>query len=172
MSKKHGQHEIEEIENMERREIAALRSIEAQLQSLSDRVDDILVLLAGRKVPTAVQISQGGSNVITGIQAGGAPGVFEADPIPSNVPFPAGTTDTWTSDDPNVTLAPSTTDPTQVQASTPASNTAKDFGLTVSTQMPADSTGAVPAPFTNTVRVPIIPATTAVPTGVQINQIS
>jgi hypothetical protein len=79
--------------------------------------------------------------------------------------------DTWTSSDPLVVLTPSTTNPAQVTATTPATNTNASFVLTVSTQMPAVN-GVTPAPLTATATVPILAAPAPVPTGVSINQIS
>jgi hypothetical protein len=70
-----------------------------------------------------------------------------------------------------VTLTPSATDPTQVSASTPATNTNAAFNLTVSTQMPPVN-GVTPAALTATANVPIIAAPAPVPTGVVINQVS
>jgi hypothetical protein len=157
--------------NREKEEEDKLDRILKRLVVLEALIIDVLLELKPQILPTGVSITQGGS-MITGVQAGGAPGLFEADPIPSTVPFPVGSTETWTTDDPTVTLAPST-DGTQASATVPASNVAKDFGLTVSVQMPAPvAGGAAPPPLTNTVRVPIIPAPAPVPTGVQINQLS
>jgi hypothetical protein len=163
------------FETPEQQIIARLDFVEEQLDDVLAFLKQIIAQLAAPKpVPTGVsilQISKGGTTLITGIQAGGTPSVFESDPIPSSIAFPAGTVDTWTSSDPLVTVTPSTTNPAQVTASTPATNTNTTFNLTVSTQMPAVN-GVTPAPLTATVAVPIIAAPAPVPTGVTINQIS
>jgi hypothetical protein len=146
----------------ENRERQVLEQIEHRLRKIERLLDSIFF----SKIPSGVLIKQGG-NMITGVQAGGPAAIFEADPVPSTIPFPAGTVDTWTTDDPAVQLTPSPTDPSQVQVLVPATDLAVDFGLSVSTQMPG-----VASPFTNTVRVAIIPAAATLPTGVQINQVA
>ena len=62
--------------------------------------------------PNAVQINQivkGEAMSITGTQVGGS-STFEADAILNGLAdsagFPAGTVDTWTTDDPNITVGP------------------------------------------------------------------
>jgi hypothetical protein len=142
-----------------------------RLDFIQEQLDEVIAFLKTKPVPTGVTIKQGGTTMITGIQAGGAPAVFESDPIPSNIPFPPGTVDTWTCDDPNVVLAPSPTNPAQVTASTPATDTATECNLNVSTQMPAVN-GVVPAPLVATVAVPIVAAPAPLPTGVTINQVA
>lgn len=127
---------------------------------------------------------------ITGTTIGGS-STFEADAILAGVAdtagFPAGTVDTWTTDDPNITVGPDTgpdvnetgtldqvviTVPaTDTQGSAPAGS-APSYNLTVSVQMPTPAGGTVPAPLTMTVNVPLLSAPPAVPTGVVINQIS
>jgi hypothetical protein len=176
MSEAHGRPFKSQFEEIEDR----LEVIEGQLGQLKTlriiegQVKAILVLLEPQQ-PVGVliiQTDQGGNTMaVTGIQAGGAAGVFESDPIPSTIPFPPGTVDTWTSDDPTVVLTPSATNPAQVSAQTPATNVNKAFNLTVSTQMPAVG-GVTPAALTATVNVPIIPAPAPLPTGVSINQVS
>jgi hypothetical protein len=160
--------EVDQLEREVEHDESTLRKILKTLQAIDAR----LLRLEGEVfgIPTGVTILQKGeiNNMITGVQAGGAAGNFEADPVPSTVPFPDGTLDTWTTDDPTVTLTPSATNPAQVQALVPATSTAKDFGLTVSVQMPGTPP---PSPLVNTVRVPIIPAPAPVPAGVQINQV-
>lgn len=124
-----------------------------------------------------VQISQGGFNMpITGVNAGGQ-GTFEADAILNGVAdpagFPAGSVDTWTTDDANVSLAPdSGPNNSQVVVSVAATDTAADFGLSVSVQMPTPAGGVAPAPLVTTVRVPIVQAPPPVPTAVAINQVA
>ena len=111
---------------------------------------------------------------ITGVNVGGS-GTFQANPVPDTSVFPAGTVNTWTASDPSITLAPADpTDPSEadVVASVPAGSTLTSFDLSVSTQMPADSTGTVPAALTATVTVPVIQAPPPVPTGVSISQVS
>jgi hypothetical protein len=111
---------------------------------------------------------------ITGINVGGS-GTFEADPIPDTSVFPAGTVDTWTADDPSIVITPNDpTDPvdTRVVVSVPAGSTLTTFNLSVSVQMPPDSSGNTPAPLTTSVAVPVIAAPPPPPTGVSINQIA
>lgn len=150
-----------------------------------------LELKPKQQVPTGVQISQiiKGENTmaITGTPIGGS-STFEADAILNGVAdpsgFPAGTVDTWTTDDPNITVGPDsgpdvneagTLD--QVVVSVPASDTQgsapagspPSYDLTVSVQLPGTP---APAPLTMTVNVPLIAAPPPVPTGVVINQVS
>jgi len=118
--------------------------------------------------PVGVQIFQikGETRMsITGLPAGGT-GTFESDPIPSSVPFPAGTVDTWSASDPSIIIS-TTSDPMQVLVGVPAGTTLTTFDLTVSVQMPGTP---LPAPLTATVPVPVLPP--VVPTGVMINQIA
>jgi hypothetical protein len=118
--------------------------------------------------PIGVQIFQikGDTSMsITGIPAGGT-GTFESDPIPSSVPFPAGTVDTWSASDPSIIIS-TTSDPMQVSVGVPAGTSLPMFDLTVSVQMPGSP---APAPLVATVPVPVLPP--VVPTGVTINQIA
>jgi hypothetical protein len=144
-------------------------------------------------IPNAVTILQidGGTNMaITGTPIGGS-STFEADAILNGVAdaagFPAGTVDTWTTDDPNITIGPDsgpdvnqtgaldqvviTVPATDTQGSAPAGSP-PSYNLTVSVQLPAPAGGTAPAPLTMTVNVPLISAPPAVPTGVVINQVS
>jgi hypothetical protein len=131
---------------------------------------------------------------ITGTNAGGT-SVFEVDAILNGVVdtagFPAGTVDTWTTDDPQAQVGPDsgpdvnqTGTLDQVSVSIPAGDTQGSapagqpgsYNLTASVQMPAPTSGpnsgVVPAPIVVTVNVPINTAAPAVPTGAVINQIS
>jgi hypothetical protein len=121
---------------------------------------------------------------ITGTNVGGQ-STFEADAILNAIAdpagFPAGSVDTWTSDDPNVSIAAdSGPNNSQVVVSVPATDTQgsapagspPSYNLTVSVQMPTPAGGTAPAPLTATVNVPLIAAPPPVPTGVVINQIS
>lgn len=113
---------------------------------------------------------------ITGTNAGGQ-STFEADAILNGAAdpdrFPAGSVDTWTTDDTLVTLGPDQgPNNSQVVASVDASDKAADYGLTVSVQIPAGADGTVPAPLVMTVRVPIIQAPPPVPNAVSINQVA
>jgi len=143
--------------------------------------------------PNAVQINQivkGEAMSITGTQVGGS-STFEADAILNGLAdsagFPAGTVDTWTTDDPNITVGPDsgpdvneagaldqvviTVPATDTQGSAPAGSP-PSYNLTVSVQLPTPAGGTAPAPLTMTVNVPLIQAPPPVPTGVLINQIS
>ena len=127
---------------------------------------------------------------ITGTNVGGT-STFEADAILNGIAdpagFPAGSVDTWTTDDPLASIGPDTGPDVnetgtldQVVVSIPLNDTQgsapagspPSYNLTVSVQMPADASGVVPAPLTMTVNVPLIQAPPPVPTGVVINQIS
>jgi hypothetical protein len=160
-------HEIRILERI----AEALEAIDMDLQTIAQE------LAPQPPSKLAVQISQGGFNMpITGINAGGN-GTFEADAILNGAAdpdgFPAGSVDTWTTDDTLVTLGPdSGPNNSQVVASVDASDKAADFGLTVSVQMPADSTGTLPAPLVMTVRVPIVQAPPPVPNAVAITQVA
>jgi hypothetical protein len=145
-----------------------------------------------KKLPTAVQISQigkGGSMSITGTPVGGS-STFEADAILNGLAdaagFPAGTVDSWTVDDPAITIAPDSGPDVneagaldQVVVSVPATDTQgsapagspPSYNLTVSVQMPTPAGGVAPAPLVMTVNVPLIAAPPPVATGVVINQI-
>jgi hypothetical protein len=138
--------------------------------------------LFGSQVPSAVKISQGGFDMsITGTPVGGQ-STFEADAILNGVAdpagFPAGSVDTWTVDDPAISVAPdSGPNNSQVVVSVPATDTQgsapagspPSYNLTVSVQMPGTP---APAPLTMTVNVPITPAPVPLPTAVAINQVS
>jgi hypothetical protein len=132
------------------------------------------------KVPDGVKITQigkkGAPMSITGTNAGGQ-STFEADALLAGVAdpsgFPAGSVDTWTVDDPLVSIGPdSGPNNSQVVVSVPATDTGTSYNLTVSVQMPTPAGGTPPAPLTATVNVPIIAAAPPVPTGVTINQLS
>ena len=140
----------------------------------------IVALQLKSTLPTAVQITQtdrkGASQMaITGTNAGGS-STFEADAILNGAAdpdgFPAGSVDTWTTDDVLVSLGPdSGPNNSQVVASVGASDTASDYGLTVSVQMPAVG-GVSPAPLVMSIRVPIVQSAPPVPNAVAINQVS
>lgn len=127
----------------------------------------------------AVQISQiiGGNKMpITGTNVGGS-STFEADAILAGVAdpdgFPAGSVDTWTTDDPTIGIGPdSGPNNSQVVISLPSAYKKADYGLTVSVQMPTPASGTVPAPLTFTTRVPAIAAAPPTPDGVVINQVA
>lgn len=113
---------------------------------------------------------------ITGTNVGGN-STFEADAILAGVAdpdgFPAGSVDTWTTDDPTIGVGPdSGPNNSQVVISLPSGYAKPDYGLTVSVQMPTPASGTVPAPLTMTVRVPAIAAPPPVPDAVAINQVS
>lgn len=127
---------------------------------------------------------------ITGTPSGGT-STFEADAILNGIAdpagFPAGTVDTWTSDDPQAVIGPDsgpdvneagTLDQVTVtipagdtQGSAPAGSPGS-YNLTVSVQLPTPTGGTAPAPLTSTVNVPITAPVVQVPTGVTVNQIS
>lgn len=145
----------------------------------------LLKVIAGKpRTPTGVKISQQGASMITGTNVGGQ-STFEADAILAGIAdpdgFPAGSVDTWTTDDPNASIAPdSGPDGNQVVVSIPATDTQgsapagspPSYNLTVSVQMPTPAGGTPPAPLTMTVNVPLIAAPPPVPDGVVINQLS
>jgi hypothetical protein len=157
----------------------------------TERLVKVLVRRGTKTLPTAVVIQQvnGGIEMaITGTPAGGS-STFEADAILNGVAdpagFPAGTVDTWTTDDPQITIGPDSGPDVneageldEVVISVPASDTQGSapsgqpgsYNLTVSVQMPAVD-GVTPPPLTMTVNVPITEAPAPVPTGVVINQI-
>jgi len=157
------------------------REVLERLRRLEFKVDRLTHLVkkccCKKERPTGVEIIQltGGTMSITGINVGGS-GTFEADPVPSTSTFPAGTVNTWTADDPSITITPANpADPedTQVIVTVPSTDTNTSFNLTVSAQMPpATPGGTPPAALTNTVSVPIIPAPPQPPTGVVINQVA
>lgn len=105
---------------------------------------------------------------ITGITAGGQPGVFAESPLPAGSVFPAGTTFTWATDDPaaSIGLTPSS-DGIQVTAAVPATFTAPSFGLACTAQMPGGVAG-----ITASVAVPVSQPAPAVPSAMEINQVS
>jgi hypothetical protein len=116
--------------------------------------------------PHALQISQLGETMITGVPVGGS-GTFVESFVPSNAALPAGAvlSVTWTVDDPLVTLAPSA-DGTSVVASVAATDTATSFNLTAT-----GTSAALPGPITSgPVNVPIIPQAPPLPTALAVNQ--
>lgn len=109
--------------------------------------------------------------MITGITAGAAtPSVFEADPLPIGSKYTDGTTFVWSADDPSVSLTQSSPNSEQVSVSTPASNTNTAFTLSVIVTMPNATGPAIT--LTSSAKIPIAPAASSIPTGVEINQIS
>lgn len=161
------------------------KQIVAELHRIIAELRAIIHELLPYRVPNAVKIRQiGGNMAITGTPIGGQ-SVFEADAILNGVAdpagFPAGSVDTWTCDDPAITLTPNLgPNGNQVGVSVPATDTqgsaasgaSPSYNLTVSVQMPTPAGGTAPAPLTNTVNVPLTPAPQPVPTGTVINQIS
>ncbi len=171
-----------------RNELEALLEIIGLLQTLINVTitgDEAIILAINgptpppQTIPDEVKIMQikGDSPMpITGTNAGGQ-STFEADALLAGVAdpdgFPAGSVDTWTTDDILVSLGPdSGPNGSLVVASVDATDKAADYGLTVSVQMPADASGNVPAPLVSTIRAPIIQAPPPVPTGVAINQVA
>jgi hypothetical protein len=172
------------------REVGSVMRTVNELMTIVTRIerkeDKILAILSQNPaVPDAVKINQivlGEKTMsITGTNAGGS-STFEADAIKSGLAFPAGfpagSVDTWTTDDPLAVVGPDSGPDVneagaldQVTVSIPASDAAASYNLTVSVQLPAGADGTVPAPLTQTVNVPIIQAPPPVPDGVTINQI-
>ena len=126
---------------------------------------------------------------ITGTPQGGS-SVFEADAILNGLAdpagFPAGSIDTWTTDDASEISLGADSGPDvnqaglldQVKATavagavgTAGAGNPPSYNLTVSVQMPAVN-GVTPAPLSKTVNVPILPPAVQVPSDVTINQIS
>ena len=108
--------------------------------------------------------------MITGITAGAAtPSVFEADPLPPGSKYPDGTTFSWSSSDPNVSLTQSSVNSEQVSVQAPVTNTNANFVLSVTVTMP---NGATPMVLTASSTIPIIQPAATLPTGVAINQVS
>jgi len=146
------------------------------------------------QVPSGVTISQinkqGESDMsITGVPQGGSK-TFEADALLNSVldaaGFPAGSVDTWTSDDAaEVTIGPDSgpdvneagsLDQVLISVAAGAVGTAgagnpASFNLSVSVQMPAPAGGSAPAPLVATANIPILPPVVQVPTAVVINQV-
>src|ERR1700678_3369184 len=130
-------------------------------------------------IPDGVEINQIDKEQpmsITGTNAGGQ-STFEADALLAGIAdpdgFPAGSVDTWTTDDPLATVSPdSGPNESQVVVSGDAADKGTSYNLTVSVQMPTPAGGSAPAALVPTVNVPIIPAPPPVPTGVVINQVS
>jgi hypothetical protein len=159
-----------------------LTTLSKEIQQLDNKIDLLIVKVDEcckdeHPPPTGVGIQQLGDKgepmPITGINVGSTEG-FGAFPLPEGTQFPSGTVDTWTASDPSITLAPADpNDPSEaaVLVSVPADSTLTTFDLSVSSQMPADSGGNVPAPLTATVSVPVIAAPVPLPTGVFIDQL-
>jgi hypothetical protein len=166
-------------------EVEILKEIRDAIRFLNDTfIQGFQALLAILKPQPPVasgviiyQISSGGNRMsITGTNVGGQ-STFEADALLAGVAdpagFPAGSVDTWTVDDVNVTLGPdSGPNGSQVVASVSPTDTATSYNLTVSVQMPTPSSGVAPAPLTATVNVPIIAAPPPTPNGVTITQVA
>lgn len=121
---------------------------------------------------------------ITGTNVGGS-STFEVDAILNAIAdsdgFPAGSVDTWTTDDPQAQVGPDIgPNGSQVVVTIPAGDTQGSapagspgsYNLTVSVQMPTPAGGTAPAPLTMTVNVPLLQAAPPVPTAVAINQVA
>lgn len=154
----------------EEKEISLLALILSVLKRIEKRLE------GGGITPTGIAITQVNANKvsqgdqampITGIVKG-APGTFTETPTPAGTVFPAGTTFTWTSDDPLTTLTPSA-DGTSVAVATTASDPATSFNLTCTSSFTDPATGTVVA---GKVNVPLMPAQVQTPTGIQIDQTS
>lgn len=111
---------------------------------------------------------------ITGV-APGASGTFAATPLPAGAALPAGTTPTWSADNPLVTLTPVASDTTglSVVAALDPTITGTSFNLTVSASFTGQD-GTVKTP-TTTASVPITGGTPPPPppaevTGFDIEQ--
>lgn len=132
------------------------------IEELLERIEHLLRrLIHPHILPTSFTISQKGATMITGVRVGSS-GTFVETPIPAGSVVPAGSPEVWTTDDPLVSLAPST-DETSVVASVDPTDTAADFGLTFTATINGTDVSA-------TVRVPIIPLPPPVPTGFSIDQ--
>jgi len=168
--------------------------LERRFDHFEDQIIQLLLDLTPRKTqPTAgkiVQIDSGGKKQmsITG-SIPGTTSTFEVDALLNGVQdpagWPAGTVDTWTTDDPAAVVGPDSGPDVnqpgaldQVTISLPASETQgsdpagspPSYNLTASVQMPAVG-GVTPPPIVVTVNVPIQAAAVPVPTGAVINQI-
>jgi hypothetical protein len=173
--------------HQEKQIIAELRRIIAELRAI------IHELLPQRRPNGAriFQINGGNTMPITGTIPG-TTSTFEVDALLNGAVdtagWPAGTVDTWTTDDPNAVVSPDSGPDVnqtgaldQVKVSLPVTDTQgsapagspPSYNLTASVQMPAATAGGTPpAPFVITVNVPIPAAPVPVPTGGVINQIS
>jgi hypothetical protein len=162
------------------------------------RIEQEVLAIAppGPSVPTDAQITQiikgEPAMSITGTPQGGS-STFEIDALLNGVldpaGWPAGTVDTWTTDDPSeISLGPDSgpdvneagaLDQVVATASASAAGTAgagnpPSYNLTVSVLMPAGTVlpAGVTNPIVKTVNVPILPPKVQVPTDGAINQIS
>ena len=110
-----------------------------------------------------LQVIGGRAMAITGTQVGGKSS-FQ---VTWNGAMAPGTPDTWTVDDPNVTLSPDASgDPTIIDAADASTDTATVYNLTVTAN---NSAGQL---VTATAQVPLIPLPPTPATGGTINQLS
>lgn len=134
-----------------------LHDVRANYQLLNDVYNIVRRATGG----TILQIKGGRAMSITGTPVGGKSS-FQ---VTWNGAMAPNTPETWTVDDPNVTLAPET-DPTIVDAADSATDTATVYNLTV---VANNSAGQ---PVTATAAVPLIPPPPTPATGGTINQLS
>jgi hypothetical protein len=178
-------------------ELRTVKEIRDAIRFLNDTlIQGFQALFAILKPPPPVltaaiyQIDSGGNSMsITGTIPG-TTSTFEVDALLNGVQdtagWPAGTVDTWTTDDPAAVVGPDSGPDVnqpgaldQVTISIPASDTQgsapvgspPSYNLTASVQMPPVG-GVTPPPMVVTVNVPIQAAAVPVPTGAVINQIS
>ena len=158
----------------ERGVIAFLHDIRTELQILNQAVRNlvltgqaILSILKSVPIPatggTIFQIKGGQKMAITGTPVGGSSS-FQ---VTWNGAMAPGTPENWAVDDPNVTLSPdSSGDPTIVDATDAATDTAAIYNLTVTANNSAGSSVMA------TAQVQLIPPPPTPATGGTINQLT
>jgi len=147
------------------------RTIEANVGFLTAQINNANIRLAKiesileQESPatggTIFQIKGGRKMAITGTPVGGKSS-FQ---VTWNGAMAPGTPETWSVDDPNVTLSPET-DPTIVDAADSATDTATVYNITVTANNSAGQ------PVTATAQVPLIPPPPTPATGGTINQLT
>jgi hypothetical protein len=131
------------------------------LQAIYNLLVDVYNIVRRATGGTIFQIRGGQRMAITGTPVGGKSS-FQ---VTWNGAMAPGTPETWSVDDPNVTLSPET-DPTIVDAADSATDTATIYNLTV---VANNSAGQ---PVTATAAVPLIAPPPTPATGGTINQLS
>jgi hypothetical protein len=155
---------IELLLDIDRRQILLEHNVGFLTQQVNNanlRLIKIESIISAATGGTIYQIKGGRKMAITGTPVGGKSS-FQ---VTWNGAMAPGTPETWSVDDPNVTLSPET-DPTIVDAADSATDTATLYNITVTANNSAGQ------PVTATAQVPLIPPPPTPATGGTINQIS
>jgi len=159
-------------------QMAQKQKTKCECEHLLKRIEHILweIKQLLTPLPTGGTIHQLGEDGMPGagsnsIQAGGAPGVFQASFTPPGSSVPSADVITFATNDPNAVVSPGpTSDPTTCSVTVPATDTNTSLVLACQLTGPDFPTPVNLTPLT----VAILPAVTppVLPTGGTINQLS